>query len=414
MPQLNTAPRERAQPVNESAATPVDVAILTPEQIVRSFIEPILVGLPIMIPFKGAVSVENAVKIWLWLVRDVDADLSKLASHLLAQKSDMKLLAGFTSRVAAQIAAERDRVSGNFELTKRLAVQLGGEDVLADLECIQKAFKFQPLLAKAVAFGHAVDKVRDENALGLALNSLPVEDPIVTALLMQACVGAVSNPFRLISVVVNLAGENSQAAVAGVGLGAFIEAIVAHAQDQVGYFANKTGLYMDTELARLKLDRFHRLARGLSIITDDDHRSEWAKQIALLIRRMSELVEPFIVKVDVEVRQSLRRPRAGPDRLDDDLLLAALNGVHLLAAAKEAKDSLALNSVIETAWTETGRALEILTTRNLDSFRSAPEDDVAARRLDAGIQMSIIRFNPEYGEILQRAKDGAGYKGNVA
>ena len=71
------------------------------------------------------------------------------------------------------------------------------------------------------------------------------------------------------------------------------------------------------------------------------------------------------------------------------------------------RDSLAVNALLDKAWSDTGQAVEVLVTRALDQFRADPADPVARERLDAGIKMAEIRYNPQYAEILRRARDGA-------
>ena len=88
-------------------------------------------------------------------------------------------------------------------------------------------------------------------------------------------------------------------------------------------------------------------------------------------------------------------------------MLAALNGLYLLMTVRKCRDSLAVNALLDQAWADTGQTVEVLVTRALDMYRGAPADPVARERLDAGIKMAEIRFNPEYADILRRARDGA-------
>ena len=45
--------------------------------------------------------------------------------------------------------------------------------------------------------------------------------------------------------------------------------------------------------------------------------------------------------------------------------------------------------------------------RNLELFRQNPSDRVIGARLDAAIKMAGLRFNPDYADVLRRARDGA-------
>ena len=90
--------------------------------------------------------------------------------------------------------------------------------------------------------------------------------------------------------------------------------------------------------------------------------------------------------------------------IDNDRLLGAINGVYLLSAVRDSRDSLALNAVFDQAWSQTGQALELHVQRNLELLRQNPADPMTAARLDAAIKMAEIRFNADYAETLKRAR----------
>ena len=109
--------------------------------------------------------------------------------------------------------------------------------------------------------------------------------------------------------------------------------------------------------------------------------------------------------VQPEERRCLEGGRDGVSRLDSDRLLAALNGVYLMATIRDCRDSLALNEVFDETWNYTGQALEMHLTRNLEQLRETPTDQNVVARLDAGIKMAELRFSVEYAEVLRRACD---------
>jgi hypothetical protein len=94
--------------------------------------------------------------------------------------------------------------------------------------------------------------------------------------------------------------------------------------------------------------------------------------------------------------------------VDAEHVLAALNGLYLLMAVRQSRDSLAVNALLDQAWADTGQAVEVLVTRALDNFRVSPGDAIVRERLEAGIKMAEIRYNAEYADILRRARDNAG------
>ena len=127
--------------------------------------------------------------------------------------------------------------------------------------------------------------------------------------------------------------------------------------------------------------------------------------MALADRRKADLVAQRAGKGCGEggEHRAMRRLREA-DRLDPDQLLAALNGIYLLATLRDCKDSLALNAAFEQTWLQSGQALELHLNRNLELLRANPDDAAIGKRLDVGIKMAEIRFNPEYAETLRRAR----------
>src|SRR5690606_9027692 len=157
----------------------------------------------------------------------------------------------------------------------------------------------------------------------------------------------------------------------------------------------------DIDLTCRALERFHRLVRAVTGYVELQRGSRWSQTLGGLTKQVSDRVEQRLKNVVPDMNMSMRRGREGADRLDDDRLLAALNGVYLLATLRECKDSLALNALFEQAWSQSGQALELHLNRNLDLLRANPADTVIAHRLETGIKMAEVRFNPEYAETLR-------------
>ena len=147
--------------------------------------------------------------------------------------------------------------------------------------------------------------------------------------------------------------------------------------------------------------------RALSYTLEIERRSHWGTMISDLVGQLSERLERPMKEISINVAQALRRPRDSDDRIDADQVLAALNGLYLLVTVRRSRDSLAVNALLDQAWTETGQTIEVLVTRALDHYRTRPGEALAREWLDAGIAMAEIRFNSEYADILRRARDGA-------
>lgn len=367
-------------------------------------LDSVLVEDPVEFTFDGAVTRAHAQAIWVWLVRDVAADLIDPDA---ATSEAAAALEAIVPEVLARARAVLTNASGNLEAERRIKTQLGGDEVWARLPVVFTALKCRPLLEKAQAFGRAINGIQDEAALVSALQSMPLQDAAVSALLMTATISQVVNPSRLIVAATRIAGDTAEAGLVRAGFEPLADAILALAQNTVPALL-QVGAFADIDLICRAVDRFHRLIRSISGYVELGRQSRWSVIVAKLTKTVSDRLEPRLREVTPDVNQSLRRPRDGAvDRLDSDRLLAALNGVYLLATIRDCRDSLALNEVFDQTWNHTGQALEMHLTRNLEKLRETPSDQIVLARLDAAIKMAELRFSPEYAEVLRRARDGA-------
>lgn len=368
----------------------------------------VLVDPPAPHGFPGAIEREVAGKIWTWMARDVAADEVARLSDALDSGADALdafdgLLPEMLEKLKANALAEKD----DRELERRNTMQMGGEEARQRLAPVIMAMRRRPLLEQAGKFGVAVGSISDEAAIATALQSIAITNPLTRSLWMQAMVGYMANPSRVMAAAVAIAGGNGEARIVNAGHGALVEAVLSHAQSQIGRLASQPNLFSDIDFSCKAIDRFHRLMRALNYNLEIERRSLWGTIMTDLTARLSERLERPMKEITLNVTQALRRPRDGNDRVDPDDVLAALNGLYLLMTVRKCRDSLAVNALLDQAWTDTGQTVEVLVTRALDMYRSKPADPVARERLDAGIKMAEIRFNPEYADILRRARDGA-------
>jgi hypothetical protein len=370
-------------------------------------IDPVLVEDPLEFEFDGAISRQQAYGTWIWLRRDLAADLIDPEvpdEDPSAGPALDALMPELLGRARTAIAA----AGTSHEAGRRLKTQLGGEEAWSRLPNIVNALKCRGLLDKAQAFGRATNGMTDEAALALALQSMPLNDQGVAALLMQAAVGQITNPSKLMTAVVRITGSATEVAIQRAGFTPLIDAILAHAQNQKhGLVSTGNGAFADIDLICKSVDRFHRLMRAVNGYMELSRNSRWTTIVAALTKTVSERIEPKLRDVVLDVNKALRRHPGQTDRLDSDQLLLALNGVYVLATVRDAKDSLALNAIFDQAWAQVGQALEIHIQRNLEVLRHNPADKITSARLEASIKMAELRFNAEYAEVLRRAKETA-------
>lgn len=367
-------------------------------------IDAVLVQEPVIGTFPGSVNFEAAQAIWTWVTRDLCNDIfapEKLSGGTLMAADVEAAMPEILGRMKAGLAQGLADAEG----ARRLSAQLGGDGVRQGLPTVLLALRNRALLGKAQAFGKATNTISDEAALGAAMQAMPLQDPALAALVFHAAMGQVAHPTKLILAAIKVSGAATEVSVRRAGLGPLIDACAAHAQNQLRFF-QATGPFADVDLVCRALERFHKLVRALTGYLEFARGSQATAVLSAVTKHVSDRLEPRLKEVVTDLNQAMRR-RDNSDRLDTDRLLAAVGGIYLLATVRDCRDSLALNSVFEQAWHQSGQALEIHIQRNMDLFRENPEDANTIARLDAVIQMAQVRFSPEYAETLKRARQAA-------
>jgi hypothetical protein len=369
-------------------------------------IDAVMVEGPVSFLFPGSVVRSSAQAGWTWVYRDLCNDIisgDDVAAGLLTPAALDALLPQVMTRIKEGLSvADADQDS-----RQRLRAMLGSDEARDALPVILAALRARHLLAKAKAFGKAVNTIGEDSALGVALQSMPLQDPPLAALLFHAAMGQIVNPTRLITTIIKLSGGAGETVIARAGFGPLVDAMLSHAQNQL-HLLQPGGPFADIDLICRALDRYHRLVRALTGYMEFERGSRWANVMSTLTWQVSERIEPRLREIVPDINYALRRGREGTiDRLDNDRILAAINGVYLLATVRDCRDSMALNATFDQAWSQSGEALETQLQRNLDLLRANPSDQIIGARIDASIKMAEVRFNPEYAETLRRARASA-------
>lgn len=367
-------------------------------------IDAVLVHEPVLEVLPGAISTDIAQAIWTWVTRDLCADVfapENLSNGTLLATDVEAAMPEVLSRMKAGLAQGQADIEG----ARRLSAQLGREGAREQLPTVMLALRNRALLGKAQAFGKATNSIADDAALGAAMQAMPLQDAPLAALVFQAAVGQVAHPARLTTAAIKLSGAATEVSVRRMGLGPLIDAYIAHAQNQLRFF-QVNGPFADVDMVCRALERFNRLVRALTGYLEFQRGSHSTAVLSLITKHVSDRLEPRLKEIVTDLNQAMRR-RAEADRLDTDKLLAAVGGIYLLATVRDCRDSLALNTVFEQAWNQSGQALEIHIQRNMELFKENPEDSNTIARLDAVIQMAHVRFSAEYAETLKRARQAA-------
>lgn len=371
----------------------------------------VLVDAPVIHPFAGAIDRSMAETIWVWIERDVAPSEAGRVRDAIASGADPVaavdlVMPEVLTRLKAVLASEtQDR-----EIERRNTIQMGGEEARQRLPYVIVAMRKRAMLEQAAEFGRALGNLQDEVALGTALETVNISNVATRALWMQAMVSRMVNPSRVMGAAVKVAGGPGEIAITNAGYAPLVDAMLAHAQNQLATLVNQPGLFADVDMACKAIDRFHRLMRAINYNLEIGRKSAWGLIISDLVGRVSERLDRPLREVSANVTQALRKPRDGADRVDADKVLGALNGLYLLTTVRHSRDSLAVNALLDQVWSETGQAVEVLVTRAMETYRTDPHNVVLRDRLDAGIKMAEIRFNADYAEILRRARDGVAQR----
>ena len=372
----------------------------------RGLIDCVLVGDSGLFEFDGAIPREHAASAWTWMKRDLAPDLFDLA----VLEDDPEAVGALEETLPELLARADKAIAGagtSHDAERRLRMQLGGQNASRHLPQVVKALRSRKLLEKAQGLGAAINAMQDDRQLADALRAMPLSDQHLAALLMQALVGQVANPTVLVTAATAVAGSETEIGVTRAGFAPLIDAILAHAQDQVDLLM-QVGPFADVDLLCRALDRFNRLHRAVHGLLDLDQKGRWKMIVGRLTKAASDRIAPRMRSVLFDLNRALRRQREGvPDRLDSDQILVALGSIYMLKTVREARDSLALNAVLDKMWSQVGQALEIHIDRNLELLRKDPDDDITAARLDAAIKMGEVRIGTEYAEVMRRARDSA-------
>lgn len=365
-------------------------------------IDSVVVTGPVEFEFDGALTYEAADAAWMWVVRDLAPDLIDIDALDDSARS-LRALESLLPDLLERASKALDEAETSGQARRRIQTQLGSDAVWRRLPIVLTALRCRGLLDKAQGFGRAANGMPDEAALVLALQAMPLNDPPVAALLMQAAVGQVAVPSRLITAAIRIAGSATESGLTRAGFAPMIDAIFAHAQNQIPPLL-QSGTFSDMDLVCRSVDRFHRLMRAVIGYVEISRSGRCATIAATLTKTISMRLEPKMRDIGPDLNMALRR-REGTERLDHDQVLSALNGIYLLATIRDSRDSLAVSAMYDQVWSQTGQALEIHIERLMQAVRNNPGERVASERLDAALKMVEIRFGQDYADTLRRAKE---------
>ena len=365
-------------------------------------IDAVLVGTNQSYGFAGAIDQSTAQAVSTWMARDLGADL--LAGLSGGPQTDEA--ERLEAAMPTLLARARDAIaaaSASADAERRMRVQLGGEEIVARLPSVLTALRCRAVISKARDFGRATNAMADEAALAGALQSMPLQDQTVAALLMQAAMGEVQQPARIMSALVRLVGSGGEGAIGRAGYAPLVEALLAHAQNQLGAMEGQ-GPFRDIDKACAALERFHRLSRAVTGYVEFAPLGRWTGIVSGLTRQASERVAQHLRDMVPTLSRALRADGASDEHESG---LEAFNAMYMLATARDCRDSLALNTLIDPLWQQAGQVIEHHSERQREAMRTQEPTAAKLARYDRAVRLVELRFGPDHAEILRRAREAA-------
>src|SRR5436190_12194452 len=121
-------------------------------------IDAVVVDAPVEFVFDGAITTDEASAAWTWMVSDLAPDLIDVGAaeespeHIAALEALMPDLLGRTRKALTE-------AQGSVEATRRIKMQLGGDDAWERLPIVVNALRCRGLLDKAQSFGRAANSM---------------------------------------------------------------------------------------------------------------------------------------------------------------------------------------------------------------------------------------------------------------
>ncbi|WP_027833513.1 hypothetical protein [Maritalea myrionectae] len=356
-----------------------------------------------------AIEKKHLEKFWVWLEREGAPSLvEQLKSQAIENPKQINsLVAAAFENLVEPLERQYAAAQENGETQRRMTIQLGGYEVYESFPLILTAIKYFDQLRAAKQLALHTQQYETEEEYSDLVEAIDLPKGPAQKLWCTAFVYNLAWPGKfMLGVLDHCYGETEQT-VRKSGYGPYGDAMVVNLQQLVDTIEKEAGLFCDIDLMCLAIDRFHRIARVLHSYLDLGKSSQWNHCIEVLTARAAKILEKRLSEVVPNVTNVLRTPTQNAHVLfTTDKVLQAYNSVYLLDAARNAKESLAVNTVVDRTWAELGKLLEVLLERALvDQKAAAFGDTLAIAKVDIAIKLCAIRFGAEYAQIMAKNKD---------
>jgi len=374
---------------------------------IASELELVLVSGQPIVPF-AAISRHSLQKFWEWAQRDLDQTIiSEISETLGANKrpSDrtmelsLKKLIDVVQPLFQSAAKDED-------FGRRLSIQMGGREVYETIPTILMAFSYVGYIKSGLALGRELSADGSLEAIEYALGQTEFPSLSIKKLWCLSFVGGMAKPELLAEAIAKLGSRKNELILRKAGFGEYLDALLIDSQKRIEIIEEQSGIFRDVDLMCKSIDRFHHLARGMSFQFEMGKNAEWHLQLEALIKRGASALNSRFEDIVPRVNAVLRPAKPGKaTQIDPSEVLVAFNCLYILAATRAARESLAVNAIVDKAWKDIGGALEVVVDQVFDHYKLvAGNDQSATVQAEVAIKFCTIRFGAEYAAILKRNK----------
>ena len=345
-----------------------------------------------------------------WLARQpVASEFAAISpdTDSAAAAADTARLDGARLAVAGFIAGALDRAAADRAFRGRLAVELGGERVLADMPDIAVVLRGGDWIEAVEADIAAASGPEAEASLALrhlvtrTVRRSAEQLPFVM-ILLRARLGGLGPLIRL---AVHCAETAAADRLSVHPLGVAVDLALSEA-DRALARAQAARHEPDAAGLVLAIRDFGAVFRALAREIDLEPRSRWSARIAALRRAMSDAVRGRLGDLAPRVSAVLRVRNPMPSAAEIDRLESDIG---VLVAARALADEIALSADTLKGISSIRELIDTGSQALVDRMR---ESDRAARRplrarLDAVVRLARPMFGRDYADVLARSAEVA-------
>ncbi|MGJ8528466.1 hypothetical protein [Maritalea sp.] len=366
---------------------------------------------------QAAISKDAIEHLWEWAQRDLDPDVVANLNQALgsgAIPTDYEL-EKHLSEIINLVEPLYVKCNSDDELQRRLSIQMGGAEVYEVVPTILLAFNYVGYIQSGATFGRELSSFDDPEALKYALEQIDFPSTDIKKLWCLSFVAGVARPDILAATIAKLCFANTEEAFKKTGYSEFLDALVLEAQKQIEIIEQQAGLFKDVDLMCKAIDRFHHIARGLHLHLDLPKSAKWNLLLEGFTKRGAVALHSRFSDVLANMKNVLRPTKGETSAaINPADVLQAYNGLYILSATRSARESLAVNAMVEKNWKDVGYALENLIDRVFEHYkRVGANDKVTRTRVEVLIKFCAIRFGLDYATTLAKHKSNIERRSQV-